>query len=450
MDRKIKVLLADDEITFRTIMEKELTRMGYDVSCVDNGEKAIFEAHENDYDIAILDINMPVINGEKALKKIKEMDATTEVILLTGEGSVESAVESMKSGAYDYITKPCKLFELDILLQKAFEKRALAKENNSLKQMVKKFALPAIFIGDSEKMKAVFKLIDKIASSDCSALIQGESGTGKELVAKAIHEKSSRSAKPFVVINCAALNDTLLDSELFGHTKGAFTGANQSRSGLFEVADESTLFLDEIGEMSLNIQPKLLRALQSGEIRRVGDNKTINVNARVIAATNKDLAKEAAEGNFREDLYFRLNVVEIHLPPLRERREDIPVLINHFLAKNSYKGEAKQIDPKAVKSLSEYDWPGNVRQLENTIERAVILAENETITVDDIPEKIISRNFTEHGGQSHTGMTLPEVERDHIASVLREKNGNKKDAATALNISLKTLYNKLKLYGIEG
>ncbi|MGR3317282.1 MAG: sigma-54-dependent transcriptional regulator, partial [Candidatus Anammoxibacter sp.] len=363
MGKKIEILLADDEDTFRNIMSKELSRMGYTVTCVENGEKAVSAARENDFDVAILDIAMPVLNGEAVLKKIKEMDSTTEVLMLTGEGSIESAVESMKSGAYDYITKPCKLCELDLLLKKAYEKRLLSKENTNLKFMVEKLSPHTSFLGASRPMEDVFKLIEKVAQRDCHVLIQGESGTGKELVAKSIHEKSDRSVKPFVVINCAALPETLLESELFGHTKGSFTGANQARAGLFEVADESTLFLDEIGELPLNIQVKLLRVLQSGEIRRVGSNKNIFVNARIIAATNKNLTQEVANGNFREDLFFRINVVEIYVPPLRNRKDDIPALIDHFLTKNSYKGVTKKIDPKAVDVLMKHDWPGNVREL---------------------------------------------------------------------------------------
>lgn len=448
MNRKIKILLADDEDTFRTIMTKELTRMGYTVTSVKNGEKAIFEFHENDYDIIILDINMPVTGGEDTLKKVKEMDSTTEVLMLTGKGSVESAVESMKSGAYDYITKPCKLAELDILLKKAYEKRLLSKENKSLKYMINKLSPPPLFLGESEKMKAVFTLIDKVASGDSTILIQGESGTGKELVAKAIHEKSKRSSKPFVIINCAVMSDTLLESELFGHTKGAFTGANQVRVGLFEVADESSLFLDEIGELPLNTQAKLLRVLQSGEVRRIGDNKSINVNARIIVATNKDLAREVAKGNFREDLYFRINIVEIHLPPLRERKEDIPMLIDHFMAKNGYKGVAEKIEPKAIEILKRYDWPGNVRQLENTIERLVTLSDNKSINAEEIPKNILVYDSGANNCGTSTKMALPDIERNHIIGILRKNDGNKKEAAKILGISLKTLYNKLKLYDI--
>jgi len=449
MVKKIKILLADDEDTFRNIMSKELSRMGYKVACVEDGEKAVTVALENDFDIAILDINMPVLNGEAVLKKIKEMDPTIEVLMLTGEGSIESAVESMKSGAYDYLTKPCKLFELDLLLKKAYEKRLLSKENNSLKYMVNKLSPHTSFLGASEPMEVVFKLIDKVCKRDCTVLIQGESGTGKELVAKSIHGKSERSAKPFVVINCAALHETLLESELFGHTKGAFTGASQARAGLFEIADESTLFLDEIGELPLSIQAKLLRVLQSGEIRRLGDNKSIMVDARIIAATNKNLAQEVANGNFRDDLFFRINVVEIHVPPLRERKEDIRILIDYFLTKNSYKGVSKKIDPKAVDLLIEYDWPGNVRELENVIKRLVILSEDDQIKIKDLPDIILAPDSRVSGYQTDEDLTLLKVERNHIIRTLREKNGNKTMAADALDISLKTLYNKLKLYDIE-
>lgn len=449
MNKKIKVLLADDEDTFRRIMANELSRMGYDVAQVENGEDAVSKLNEKDFDIVLLDINMPVMSGVEALNKIKEISPSTEVLMLTGEASVESAVKSMKLGAYDYLTKPCKLYELDMLLNKAYEKRMLTKENKNLKFMVNKLVPPTLFYGESKEMNYVFKLIDKVAKRDCTVLIQGESGVGKELIAKSIHEKSERAERPFVVINCAALHETLLDSELFGHSKGAFTGANQARTGLFEVADESTIFLDEIGEMPLNIQAKLLRVLQSGEIRRVGENKSINVNVRVIAATNKDLARETSLGNFREDLYFRLNVVEIHMPPLRDRKDDIPPLVEHFLAKSSLKGVAKSIDATALQTLVQFDWPGNVRQLENTIERLVILSEEDIINNGDIPFNILSPNACVSGNDLQLNTTLPEIERNHIKSMLREKEGNKKDAAKSLGISLKTLYNKLKLYNIE-
>lgn len=448
MDKKIEILLADDEETFRNIMSKELSRMGYAVTCVEDGEKAVSKALEMDFDIAILDINMPVLSGEAVLKRIKEIDSTIEALMLTGEGSVESAVESMKLGAYDYITKPCKLCELDFLLKKAYEKRSLSKENASLKYMVKRLSPHTAFLGASKPVKNLFKLIDKVSGKDCPVLIQGESGTGKELAARSIHEKSGRSIRPFVVINCAALPEALMESELFGHAKGSFTGANQARTGLFEVADQSTLFLDEIGEMPLNIQAKLLRALQSGEIRRIGDNKSILVNARVIAATNKNLAQEVARGNFREDLFFRINVVEINIPPLRDRKDDIPAIIDYFLTKNSCKGVVKRIDPEAMNVLMRYNWPGNVRQLENTIKRLAILSEGETVKVEDIPDNILINDSKAQRGQTSANTTLSDVERDHIIAVLMEKAGNKKEAAESLGISLKTLYNKLKLYNI--
>lgn len=448
MGKKIKVLLADDEDTFRTIMAKELTRKGYVVTAVDNGEKAVQAAAEKDFDIAILDVNMPVLGGEAVLSKLKGMDMTIEVLMLTGEGSVESAVESMKLGAYNYITKPCKLRDLDLLLKKAYEKRLLAKENKSLKCMVNRLSPPVSFLGVSEPMKKIFTMIDKVSRKDCPVLVQGESGTGKELVAKSIHDKSDRRSKSFVVINCAALPEALLESELFGHARGAFTGANQARTGLFEVADEGTLFLDEIGEMPINMQAKLLRVLQSGEIRRVGDNKNVLVNARIVAATNKNLVDEVAEGNFREDLFFRINVVEIHVPLLRERRDDIPELIEYFLEKNSSKGCDKSIEAAAMEALVGYDWPGNVRQLENTIERVAVLSEGNVITIDDIPDNILTNDCRIQGRRLSTSMSLPDVERGHIEAVLNEKAGNKKDAAESLGISLKTLYNKLKLYNI--
>lgn len=312
-------------------MAKELTRMGYNVTCCTNGPETLKNMQERDFDVVILDMNMPMMNGIETLKKVKETEPTTEVIVLTGQGSIENAVQAIKLGAYDYLTKPCRLSELDVLLQKALEKRQLSRENAHLRRLVKGVREIPAMIGNSIAMNTVYKMIDKVAPSDSIVLIQGESGTGKELIAQTLHLRSTRANKPFVVINCATLQETLLESELFGHTKGAFTGATESRIGLFEAADGGTLFLDEIGELTVNTQAKLLRVVQSGEVRRVGDNKAITVDTRIIAATHKNLATEAKNGRFREDLYFRLNVITLSLPPLRERKEDIPLLIDHFL-----------------------------------------------------------------------------------------------------------------------
>ena len=420
--------------------------MGYNVTGCGCGAETIEKMQEKDFDVVILDMNMPVMDGIETMKRVKEMEPTTEVIVLTGQGTIENAVQATKLGAYDYLTKPCKLTELCVLLQKALEKRQLNRENVHLKRLVKDVCGTPVMVGNSIAMNAVYKLVDKVAASDAVVLIQGESGTGKELIAQMIHQRSIRANKPFVVINCATLQEALLETELFGHVKGAFTGAVESRIGLFEVADGGTLFLDEIGELAINTQAKLLRVVQSGEIRRVGDNKAINVDTRIIAATHRDLAGEVKNGKFREDLYFRLNVITLSLPPLRDKREDIPVLIGHFLDNFCRNRQKKILLPEVMTAMSQYHWPGNVRELKNTIERLVVMTEGNSISIEDLPENIRVVSSTTAEG---TEVILSGVERKHILKVLHEKQGNKTLAAEALGISLKTLYNKLKAYHID-
>lgn len=448
MSKKSNILFADDEATFRTIMSNELTRMGYKVTCCPNGAEALKNIQERDFDVVLLDMNMPEMDGIETLKKIKEIETTTEVIILTGKGTIENAVQAIKLGAYDYLTKPCRLSELDTLLQRALEKRQLRKENVHLKRLIKDDSESTVMIGNSDAMKSLCKTIDKVASSDAIVLIQGESGTGKELVANTIHQHSKRASMPFVVVNCATLQETLLESELFGHTKGAFTGATESRMGLFEAADGGTLFLDEIGELTVNTQAKLLRVIQSGETRRIGDNRVVTVDVRIIAATNKNLAAEAKKGSFRDDLYFRLNVIALFLPPLRERKQDIPSLIQHFLTHFCRNKQGKRLLQEALGAMMLYGWPGNVRELENTVERLVVLSEGDTISLEDLPENI--RATSAHFDTTEkSGSMLSEVERRHIMKILQEKQGNKTVAAETLGISLKTLYNKLKYYRID-
>jgi len=420
--------------------------MGYNVTGCGCGAETIEKMQEKDFDVVILDMNMPVMDGIETMKRVKEMEPTTEVIVLTGQGTIENAVQATKLGAYDYLTKPCKLTELCVLLQKALEKRQLNRENVHLKRLVKDVCGTPVMVGNSIAMNAVYKMVDKVAASDAVVLIQGESGTGKELIAQMIHQRSIRANKPFVVINCATLQEALLETELFGHVKGAFTGAVESRIGLFEVADGGTLFLDEIGELAINTQAKLLRVVQSGEIRRVGDNKAINVDTRIIAATHRDLAGEVKNGKFREDLYFRLNVITLSLPPLRDKREDIPVLIDHFLDNFCRNRQKKILLPEVMTAMSQYHWPGNVRELKNTIERLVVMTEGDSISIEDLPENIRVVSSTTAEG---TEVILSGVERKHILKVLHEKQGNKTLAAEALGISLKTLYNKLKAYHID-
>lgn len=428
-------------------MVKELNRMGYNVTGCASAAETLGKMQERDFDVAIIDINMPVMNGIETMKKIKELESTTEVILLTGQGTIENAVQAIKLGAYDYLTKPCRLSELDMLLQKAFEKRQLNRENAHLRRLVRGARKQSMIIGNSAVIQAVYRTIDKVAPSDAIVLIQGESGTGKELVAQTIHRRSARAKKPFVVVNCATLQDTLLESELFGHVKGAFTGAAESRIGLFEIADEGTLFLDEVGELTVSTQAKLLRVVQSGEVRRVGDNKIITVDVRIIAATNKNLLSEVKNGRFREDLYFRLNVITLSLPALRERQDDIPCLIQYFFDIFCQNKPKKKLLPEAMTMMVRYPWPGNIRELRNTVERLVILTDADDISPGDLPENIRDIPLTSmiEGGE----ITLSGIEKKHILKVLQEKQGNKALTAEVLGISLKTLYNKLKAYGID-
>jgi len=446
MKNKIKLLFVDDDKTFSKVMKKELTRMGYSVVCADCGEKAIDTFKKRNFEVIILDIKMPGIGGLNTLKGVKEIDSEVEVIMLTGRATIESAVESMKIGAYDYITKPCRLSELDILLKKAYEKRQISKENISLKRLVTSKERDKVMISQSDKMKPVFNLIDKVAVTDSTVLIQGESGTGKELVARDIHQKSKRNKYPFVAVNCAALHNTLLESELFGHVKGAFTGAHEARQGLFEVADKGTLFLDELGELPTNIQAKLLRVLESGEIRRLGESKVIFVDTRIITATNKDLTSMVKKGTFREDLFFRINIVRISLPPLRDRHDDIPLLAQHFLKTHKNNMTEKKFCPDALECMKRYAWPGNIRELENFVENTIIVVDDEKIGVCNLPEEI--RGYVANDYVLDADVSLSDLEKQHIINTLSKMNGNKTRVADTLGISIKTLYNKLKLYNI--
>ncbi|MDR4509794.1 MAG: sigma-54 dependent transcriptional regulator [Candidatus Brocadiaceae bacterium] len=448
MQKKINILFADDENTFRNIMTNELRRMGYHVTACASGGETLQNLKERDFDVIVLDMNMPVMDGLETLKRIRELEYTTEVIILTGQGSIENAVQAIKQGAYNYLTKPCRLHELDALLQKALEKRQLSRENVHLKRLIDDAKGTPVMIGNSASMHMTYKMVQKIAPADSNVLIQGETGTGKELIAQMIHQHSSRANRPFVVVNCATLQEALLESELFGHVKGAFTGATESKIGLFEIAEYGTLFLDEIGELSISTQAKLLRVIQSGEIRRVGDNRVITVDTRIIAATHKDLSTEVKEGRFREDLYFRLNVISLTLPPLRERQEDIPLFIDHFLKNFCLNKQEKKLLPEVRNLFMKYNWPGNVRELENTIERLVVLSDGDTITTKDLPDTFQGM-LSDSNVVGEARVKLAEVERNHIVKVLKKTQWNKTITAEMLGISLKTLYNKLKTYDIE-
>ncbi|MCL5022200.1 MAG: sigma-54 dependent transcriptional regulator [Nitrospirae bacterium] len=442
----IRVLAVDDEEPFRRLLKKELARKGFYAEAAPDGGAAIQRLKDESFDVILLDIVMPGTDGISLMKKLKADPATPVIIVLTGKATIETAVEAMKHGAYDYLTKPYKLDELVIVINRAYEYGKLRVKKEQFEQELLRKESEPEFVGGSGKIAHILALIRKIAPTDSTVFIQGESGTGKELVANTIWRRSGRSSLPFIALNCATLSENLIESELFGHEKGAFTSAYQAKYGIVEVADKGTLFLDEIGEMPLGLQAKLLRFLDSGEFRRVGGNKTLTVDVRVIAATNKDLTEVIRAGGFRQDLYYRLNVINIAIPPLRERKEDIPVLASHFLKKYSRK-LAKDISgfaPGALDSLKLSPWPGNVRELENVIERAVILCEAGKIGPEDL-----SIPFTPVVLEASGNSTLEEIERDYILKVLQESNGNQSKASQVLGIDRKTLYLKLKKYGID-
>ncbi len=440
-DTRIDLLIVDDDDELRETMSRRFQRSGFGVQDVGRSEEALALAQRRDFDVAIFDMAMPGMSGLELLEEFKRSHAECEVILLTGRGTIETAVTAMKMGAYDFLTKPFPLKELEPLIQKAYERRLLKKENRQLKALLNRSLPQSDMIGQSDAMLEVFRLIERAGPSDKAILIQGESGTGKELVARALHQSSERSDKPMVVINCAALPEPLLESELFGHEKGAFTGAVSAKPGLFEVADGGTLFIDEIGEMPTSLQAKLLRVLEDGSLRRVGSIKERRVAVRLLAATNRDLSLEVEAGKFREDLFYRINVLSIDLPPLRKRRADIAMLIAHFL------GTEWDIESQAVELLERYDWPGNIRQLMNVIERGKIMAEGGTVRCDDLPREI--RRFALE--QNLSGMEtddLSTIERVKIIEVLKREHGNKTRAAKALGIERRKLYRLMDKYAI--
>ncbi len=440
----IKVLVVDDERPTRLLMEKELPRTGFAVTCSESGEEALEQLNVREFDVILLDLKMPGIGGLEALRLIRDSGTSAEVVVLTGHPDVDSAIKAMKLGAFDYLTKPFKLTEVEEVLRRAAERKRLQQENMALRRMVSQREPAPLIIGQGQAITSLLATVQRIAPSDANVLIQGESGTGKGLVAKAIHVASPRATGPFLVINCSGFQDQLLESELFGHEKGAFTGATSAKPGLFEVAEGGTLLLDEVGEMSPAMQAKLLQVLDTREMRRVGGTRVHRVDARIIAATNKDLAQEVKANRFREDLYYRLNVVSLTLPSLRERKEDIPLLVEHFLRQFRVTGQkAKTISPGALQSLVDYPWPGNVRELANTIERLMILAPGDVIGPEDLPP-----NVRIPGGHAGGPASLAEMERLHVTRVLAHTRGRKMQAARLLGIDLKTLNSKIKRYNI--
>ncbi|MFO0969337.1 MAG: sigma-54 dependent transcriptional regulator [Gemmataceae bacterium] len=446
----IRLLIVDDDEALRETLARRFEKQGMQVATAASGEE-LLGGDPPPCDIALLDLNMPGMTGLELLEKLKEIQPEIEAIMLTGHGSIETAIQAMKKGAYDYLTKPFHFPELEVHIQKAFEKVRLARRERQWADHLDYESARYKLVGSTPAMQRVTQLIQKVAPTDSTVLIRGASGTGKELVARAIHFNSKRRQRPIVTINCAALQETLLESELFGHEKGAFTGATTTKAGLVEVAEGGTLFIDEIGEMAAGLQAKLLRILEDGHFRRVGSIHEHHADVRVVAATNRPLEDEIKEGKFREDLFYRLNVVTIDLPPLRERRADIPLLVEHFLATRGIGAQRFQIEPDALKAITQYAWPGNIRELANVLERAQILAENQHITLDDLPETIVEAAPAETGAESAADASdlLRDVERRHVREVLKQEKGNKVHAAKVLGISRRALYRLLHKYKIQ-
>jgi len=444
----LRLLIVDDDEALRQTLARRFQRLGMAVAEAADGEEALAKAGHAPYDVALLDLHMPGMTGIELLGQLKERWPELEAIMLTGHGSIETAIQAMKQGAYDYLTKPFQLPELEVHVQKAYEKVRLARRERQWVEQLRYESPRYSLVGSSPGLQRVLRLIEKVAPTDSTVLVRGASGTGKELVARALHMNSPRRERPLVTINCAALQETLLESELFGHEKGAFTGALQAKPGLFEVAEGGTLFIDEIAEMAPGLQAKLLRVLEDGHYRRVGGTQETHADVRVVAATNKPLEEEMKAGRFREDLYYRLAVVTIELPLLRERPRDIPDLVEHFLTTRQVGPTRSRIDPEAAAALAQYSWPGNVRELANVLERAQILAENHVITLDDLPDSIVYAAPLAVAG-ADPGL-LREVERRHVLEVLEEYKGNKVQAARALGISRRALYRLIAKYGLEG
>ncbi len=444
-----KLLLVEDDVSIALLLSSELKRRGLDVVSAKSGAEAVGKLAAEPFDVVATDLRLGDMDGLDVLAAARKSQPEAAGIVITGHGSITNAVSAIKAGAYDYLTKPVEIDELHLVIQKALEHRGLVREVNRLREEVKdKFSFEGI-VYTGPALARVLDLVRKVAATEATVLIQGESGTGKELIARAIHEKSPRRAGSFVAINCGALPEGLLESELFGHVRGSFTGAERNKRGLFEEAGGGTLFLDEISETTPALQVKLLRALQEGEIRRVGDNHPIKVSVRIVAATNKDLAKLSREGKFREDLYYRLKVFPVSLPPLRERVDDILPLSEHFLRKAAKKiGRAPlRLSPQAAAALKAYSWPGNVRELEHAMERIMILASGPTIASEDLPPEI-QLPPEEEAPAPPQGSTLEELEREHILKVLRDCGNKQADAAKKLGIARNTLWRKLKELGL--
>ena len=453
-----RILILDDEEALRSIISQSLTRKGYETAEAGTAQEGLEYLKGHVLSAVLLDLRLPDGDGLDVLKSMKKLQPDLQVIMLTGHGTIESAIDAMKNGAFDYLTKPCNLSELEIILEKAMEQRKLVVENSGLRQVVRRQTQELEIIGESPQMKTLLEMTRKAAQSESTILIQGETGVGKELIARALHLWNLRAGYAYVPLNAAAIPESLLESELFGYEKGAFSGAGAHKLGLVELADQGTLFLDEIGEMPLSLQAKLLRFLETGEFRRVGDNRLRTVDVRIVTATNRDLMAEVKQGRFRQDLYYRLNGLILEVPPLRERKEDILPLVEFYLRKFCSPGPEKclyVLAPETQKLLLNYDFPGNVRELAHLIQRGVTLANGRIISPVDLWSKApLEQSPKEDGLSIHNQSssikgypTLEEVERDHIVDTLKTANGNRAQAAKMLGISVRNLYRKLEQYG---
>jgi two-component system, NtrC family, response regulator AtoC len=451
MAARIHILAVDDDAVACQLLQEVLEQEGYQVSTATCGQEAVDLAREVPFDLAIVDIRIPDISGIEVLKALKRINTQMPVLMTTAYSSMDTAIEAIRQGAYDYLSKPCKIEELNLTVKRALEQYKLLRENQYFRQELRQKYKFENIVGTTPAMLEVYKTVARLVDSKATVLIQGESGTGKELIAHAIHFNGPRAERPFVAVECASLAESLLESELFGHVRGAFTGAVETKKGLFEIAEGGTIFLDEIAEISQALQAKLLRVLQEHEIRRVGGTEPIPLDVRVIAATNKDLESLVNAGRFREDLFYRLNVVTVHLPPLRQRQEDIPLLANHFLRKYSEANHKliTHITPEAQELLCSYDWPGNVRELEHGIERAVTLTMNNCLLPEDLPPKLQRPVSPPRLGDSQPLLSLEELEKQHIQAVLRATQGNKKRAAQILGINRRSLYRIAQRYSLD-
>lgn len=448
----MNLLIVDDDDALRDLLARELTRAGHHVVEAADAAQCLARLREGEADVALLDLMLPDRPGIDVLRSLREQRPSLEVVVLTAHGTIDTALAAMKLGAFDYLRKPCHLEELEITLQRAYERRRLGEENARLRDGLRLGGQGPELVGHGPAFEDLRRLVAKVASSDSTVLVRGETGTGKELIARSIHRMSPRRGEPFVVVDCAALQENLLQSELFGHEQGAFTGATKRKHGLFEAADGGSVFLDEIGDVSPAVQAGLLRVLETSSFRHLGGTREVRVDVRLLAATNRALERLMEEGKFRRDLYFRLNAIHIEIPPLRRRRDDIPVLVEHFVAQaNARCGTRKTVSPAAASVLRRYDWPGNVRELRHVIERSLVLADGDVIRPSDLPEELRQAVGPSLLDAEHpSALALADVERRHIARVLAEVGGHRARAALLLGISERNLYRKIQEYRLEG